>query len=584
MRRISLHVGRVVVGGFATVLVLAVPQHAAAQTGACGGLSGAQLALCLSYCEVQNCDQMPSGASCPSLRSAWHQQTGKDAFPCDCGDGVVQLGEGCDPPGGQCPNAGAGFTCTATCQCACPKFVDFVGTPGSVGLLDTGWTGQGHDSTLVDAGKVTVGVTSCAGANRPCGVCNVLGPVDNLNAATYPSAAGPSKDINNRRCTNNTSVVCSSNAACFRQCVGGANDGAACAAASGCPSGTCGSSAGTCEYYFGSYLPLAAGGVSTCVGNQIAGVITGTANVESGGAATNVSLRSIVYSGPTLAQPCPQCQGDGNANDGARGGTCAGGMRDTKACDVNGTSPNAAWGATSLDCPPLSGGQIAALSIDLSNTTGTKARTVSASNPLCSAVGFTSNRCQCDTCNNAAATPCSTNADCTAVGASVCGGKRCIGGTNSAAVCTVASQCPGGACSTPGAKTAPNQCDAGSGDCVAGDNSPATSANDHICQTGPFEQFCGPVETFRGCISDTDCTRPGDTCSVGRFRECFDNGLVGDVVTATGVVDTPVADESDPTLAALFCAGPTASSSVNGAAGLPGLGRLELPGHARAYP
>jgi hypothetical protein len=209
---------------------------------------------------------------------------------------------------------------------------------------------------------------------------------------------------------------------------------------------------------------------------------------------------------------------------------------------------------------------------------------MSTSNPLCSAVGFTTNRCQCDTCNNAAATVCSTNADCTAVGASVCGGKRCIGGANAGAPCTTGTSCPGGACNTPGSKTAPNQCDAGSGDCVPGDNSPATSANDHICSTGPFEQFCGPVETFRGCTADTDCTRAGDTCSVGRFRECFDNGVVGDTVTATGTHQTPVADESDPTLASLFCVGPTTSASVNSAAGLPGLGRLELPGHARALP
>ena len=40
----------------------------------------------------------------------------------------------------------------------------------------------------------------------------------------------------------------------------------------------------------------------------------------------------------------------------------------------------------------------------------------------------------------------------------------------------------------------------------------------------------------------------------------------------------PVNDASDPTLAALFCIGPTASSAVNAAAGLPGLGRLELMG------
>jgi hypothetical protein len=45
-----------------------------------------------------------------------------------------------------------------------------------------------------------------------------------------------------------------------------------------------------------------------------------------------------------------------------------------------------------------------------------------------------------------------------------------------------------------------------------------------------------------------------------------------------------VADEADPTLAAMFCIGPTTSGAVNGAAGLPGLGKIELPGHARGLP
>jgi hypothetical protein len=126
-------------------------------------------------------------------------------------------------------------------------------------------------------------------------------------------------------------------------------------------------------------------------------------------------------------------------------------------------------------------------------------------------------------------------------------------------VCTVASQCPGGACV-------------------------GTSANDHICASGPTEQFCGPTETFRGCVSNADCGFTGDTCSVARNRECFDNGLPGDVVTATGVVDAPTNDQSNPTLAALFCVGPTTAPAVNSAAGLPGLGRLELPGNAAGLP
>jgi hypothetical protein len=133
----------------------------------------------------------------------------------------------------------------------------------------------------------------------------------------------------------------------------------------------------------------------------------------------------------------------------------------------------------------------------------------------------------------------------------------------------------------PGIATAPNQCDVPD-DCAADPGTP--SPNDRACSTGPFDTFCSPVETFRGCTADTDCTFPGDTCSGGKFRDCFDNGNVGDVVTATGQPDPFAAGAANPTLAALFCIGPTTAPAVNTAAGLPGLGRLELQGHATRTP
>ena len=68
--------------------------------------------------------------------------------------------------------------------------------------------------------------------------------------------------------------------------------------------------------------------------------------------------------------------------------------------------------------------------------------------------------------------------------------------------------------------------------------------------------------TFQGSVS-------------GTFNED-----TGESVTATGLADPPIAHQSDPTLAALFCIGPTTAPAVNSVAGLPGLGRLELPGHA----
>jgi hypothetical protein len=258
-----------------------------------------------------------------------------------------------------------------------------------------------------------------------------------------------------------------------------------------------------------------------------------------------------------------------------------GGQDDLDTCDINGRHPNAIFGDTSLDCRPNIGGDVAKLNIDLSNTTGTRTKTLSTANPLCTAPGFTTLRCHCDTCNNANQEACATNADCPdppGPTGPICGGKRCIGGPNAGAPCTATSECGvGGSCGRPGKLTAVNECDLGSGDCAL------DTGNEWACVSGPFELFCGPSAIHKACATNADCPVPGDTCA-GKFRNCYNNGVVGESVTATGAADVPVLSESDPTLAALFCIGPTTAPAVNSVAGLPGLGRLELPGHASGLP
>jgi hypothetical protein len=434
----------------------------------------------------------------------------------------------------------------------CASQIVFAGTT-TKGVLDTGWTGQGHNATVVSEGTVTVAVDTCTGdGSAPsCGVCSYHGPVPNL-----PLGSPSTPNLWPQRCSNNTSTKCVNDSAC-----GVGN---------------------TCKFYFGSYLPLVAGGVSTCVENTFTGALTGTTDYATGDSTGTAHVVSRVFSGLALTHPCPRCIGDPVANDGVKGGTCDNGPNVTKTCDASGASPNASLGVTSLDCPPIDpGGVIANLPIDLSNTTGNKTKTLSAAtSPPCTDGTFVGGLCQCDTCNNTAATPCGSNADCVAVGATVCGGLRCTGGTNNGVACANNSECPGGgaACSVPGAATAGNQCDGGIGDC--GDNPQVGDPNKRTCLSGPSETFCGPVETFKGCAINADCTFPGDLCNVTRFRDCFDNGSDGDVVTASGVADPPSGHDADPTLAALFCIGPTTAGAVNSAAGLPGLGRLELGGHA----
>ena len=431
---------------------------------------------------------------------------------------------------------------TPTLARACPSKMEVMGTSGSQGVLDTGWTGLGHNSRVVSAGKITVNLVSCQNATEPCGTCELSGPVANVNA--------DKGDISNQRCTGDTRTMCTSDGNC---------------------------SSGTCEFYVGTYLPLAADGVSTCVGNQIDGSITGTANINetgpgAGTISSGVKLTSHVYIAAARDEPCPHCDGDTTTNDGIRGGTCHGGKNNGLSCDVNGESPNIYFGKTSLDCQPLDGTKVAELPINLAATTDTATMTLSASSPNCRAAGFTTRKCFCDTCNNMAATPCSSNADC---GGGICGGKRCQGGPNNGNPCSATSECTPGVCSVPGQATAPNDC--------SDANCSSSGGNEGSCAAGPVDQYCGPTATFQICYSNSDCAAfPGDTCQAPAPRPCFmENGAS---VSAIGRADPPMGGESDPTLASLFCVGPTSSGAVNVAFGLPGLGRLELPSRFRELP
>jgi hypothetical protein len=493
--------------------------------------------------------------------------------PAVCGDNCVQAGEDCDPPGGQCPNTATGITCSATCQCACPSKVELTSVGGS-NSFDNGWTGQGHNAAAVGDATFTLNVTSCANPNRPCGVCNIAGPIENVGAANYTLASGTR--FNNHRCSGNTRLTCHTNADC--------------------------PSAGTCEFYFGTLQPLAAGGISTCVESRFNGPFTGTLNAETGTSESVPHLVSRVFNGVTVEHPCPRCVGDVTPNDGVRNGTCDAGTDVNLPCDVNGSSPAEVFGSTSLDCR-LASSQIGTLPINGTATTGTATKTLSAASPTCRADPTA--KCMCDTCNTLAAEPCSTNADCPPT--RICGGKRCLSGTNAGAACSANSQCPSSGCGVPGEPTAPNACNLPDG---APDGcQPIAGGNRGECVDGPFDRNCGPTATMVGCTGDGDCSsfkscvggsRDGHVCSVSsecpggscdaehcnvKLRPCYlDGGVIGGSVSAIGQADTPVNDVADPKVGALFCLVPTGASSVNTAAGLPGLFRAELQLHVEGLP
>ena len=496
-----------------------------------------------------------------------------------CGNGMLDAGEDCDPPGStaQCAALGAGGalqTCSGTCKCNCPDKVTFRGDPLSANSdLDTGWTGIAHDNKVVSNGDITVHVDTCPSSpddSRPCGTCNISGPIANPGAD-----AG---NLNDQRCRLDSSVKCTSNA----QCPGGGN---------------------ACVFWFGAPLPLSSGGVATCVTNEVIGTLTGTANVETGESASTLNLTSHVYTGVLTDKPCPKCTDAGGINDGVTGGTCTDGDHAGDPCDANSSSPIPAFGRTSLDCPPSSGANIANLPIALKNSTDPESRSLSAASPNCTAFGFTTLKCACDTCNNAAATPCSSNADC---GAGICGGLRCLvdaptpgtpcssEGTGSDSACCTEPTCTSGTigtCGRPGEPSKPNACS--NGQCLSGGG-----PDDGACQVAPNDNLCS-IEPFRSCSINNDCRPPSEggtcgscatglqTCGVKR-RECFfdldtNPGPFG-TITVNGMEDPPVADVSHPILASLFCIAPTGSSAVNAVAGLPGLGKLKLTGTAQGLP
>lgn len=434
----------------------------------------------------------------------------------------------------------------------CPTALEFTADGPAVDL-DTGFVGYAHNAKVPTNGRLTLAISGCAGSNQPtCGQCNVNGPFENAGGIAF----------DNHRCADASWIGCATDGDC-----------------------TTAGAAGPCAFFFGPPLPLDAGGVSTCVVNRIAGPVDGTVNLDDGTSTTNVPLASSVYVGGTVSHPCPLCSG----------GTCQDGPRLTLPCSVQGSGEN---GDVSLDCPPPTGTFGGTLDIKLAIATGTQTRTLSSANPQCTAgpayAGF---RCQCDTCNDLAQEACASNADCPPSGGNpgICGGRRCIGGLNAGNPCLLASACPGGSCGRPGLGTQPSACVDDTSTPVDGSLCEDIGENEGECPDGPITPICS-VETFRGCTSDAACNPPpfpgstcldclsGQTCKAVR-RPCFtDNGAIGGTVSVAGTADVPCGGVSYPTVGSLFCVAPVDKPAVNTATGLPGLGRIRIPGRVVVAP
>ncbi len=478
----------------------------------------------------------------------------------------------------------------------CPTRLEFTADGPSVDL-DSGWTGLAHDFFYPSDLRTTLDV-SCPGPSRPtCGVCDIDGPIPNDGGPTYDT----------RRCTIRTWIKCNSDVDCLGTCSGGTNAGEPCNELSDCPDQSLGTSChdgGTCEYFLSPPLSLSAGGTPACIVNQLVGPVSGTINVETGEMRMPMFILSRVYPIGTVLQPCPLCEN----------GQCDSGPRVGQPCVVNGSN---VYGDASLDCPPTQGSQAGTQTEDLQNLTGPQTWALNAESPNCrtpykicldgaNAGQLCSNdsecpggsgicqvpKCFCDTCNNADADPCASNADCpdNPPGTpGICGGKRCLSGTNAGAPCTAPSECPGGLCGYPGEKTNPNSCwppDGGLDGCQP------TTGNEGECVDGPVDQYCS-VQVSRACLVDSDCD-PSDNCPdclpgqacLTKPRKCFpDNGVLGGSVSVSGHADAPCAGTySTPSFSSLFCLSPSGSGAFNAAAGEPGLVSQVLPGKLRLTP
>lgn len=508
-----------------------------------------------------------------------------------CNDGSSSPGEPCDPTA---PSSGWG-ACRADqictdCTCACPSSMVLTteaADPASV--LDLGWTGIQHRQPMASDGTITVQL-DCPAASHPCGTCTVSGPIANPQAG-----AG---ELDNRRCTTNPAKHCAADATCAaRTCLGGANDGGSCAADTECPSGTC-PPVGACAYYASAPFPMGAGGVAMCLVQRIVGSVGGTADVESGAAAIATMLESRVHSPIGIDAPCPRCSDAGGLNDGVAGGTCDGGPRHGLACDANAIVPGRPdYGRTSLDCPPLPAGLLADPVLPFGNATDAVTRALSTASPSCTASGFGTAKCLCDTCNDANAEPCFTNTDCPPSGGNpgVCGGRRCLAGPNLGAPCTASSQCPSSTCARPGTQTAPTGCiedytQDGMVACVA-----QNGTDEGECVVGPTDQVCSLASGHgqRGCTTDGDCGGATGACE-SNARKCFLTGAGTfsqypwqpgtDTLVAAGMASPPVGGVAHPTLASVLCVPPVGSVPMNTVAGLPGPARLTVKTTVRLQP
>jgi cysteine-rich repeat protein len=496
-------------------------------------------------CTAIGCTTGPTGGAEVCDSGAGNSNTAPNACrtncaAASCGDNVIDTGEDCDGTAGTCTGGGS---CGGTCRCAnaCPGSGELTvlakdgrrctqdeeclagdcidGRCRTASRLDTGMTGLAHGGDITD-GVIARGFLECGGT-FPCGVCEVTG-LDPSNEAC--------------RCANDNRKVCD-------QPFVADNDDCA---------------GQTCNCYFGPPLAFSSGNTPACVVNRFAEDISGTANVDTGSGEITTKLRSTVFLGESLTEPCPYCTGDLVENDGVRDGTCHLGSNHGQPCDVHGVNtsfPGPDGGGHSIDCFPgtanVSG---AGLRVELTQKTGHSELKISG-DAVCGIPPIIVLPCWCLQCSGDPTVSCTSNAECQAAGLGTCNSAGAAG-------------------------QKPTKIDACDGDCVA---VPGSNGLLGQCEPGPEDVFCDGYlrasgEGYIQCQTNADCDPAnigieGGVCRLAKRRPCFLDPIVAD--------GKP--DPGKPLGAATFCIPPTTSFAINTVAGIPGPGRVFTQAHSRLF-
>ena len=362
--------------------------------------------------------------------------------------------------------------------------------------LSLGWTGLAHGVDILDGWE---GEANLA-CDADCDNCAVtILPVD--------------KTMGNCRCANDPTISCDEPF--------GVQD------LDDCGSGN------ACICRFGPPLALSSAGVPVCVLTQIAEELTGSADAGTALASTTIQGESSVYTGITVTQPCPTCDG----------GACNGGPRDGLACSVDALHPT--FGNSSFDCLPDPGTRIPGTVKTILNTTTENSSLgfdLSCDPPIATTA------CACAVCSGDSTVACNSDAECAAVASGVCD-------SNGGGAARFPNACSDGVCS-----------DSGDGE-------------HGVCNASPSSQFCDGELRANGdgyipCSTDADCDALDPECDGGNCGNCSAGALRScflDPITASG---DPGLNSSS--LVATWCTPPTSNAAVNNAGGSPGPGRLDV--------